>query len=98
MNDLDSYTAGSSGPSALTATGGARKAPLPYPFGHIGALTNSSSKQLAMKAQDFRAAHKGDTLSVTEQWNALVQAGKVTFTVAAESTTRDVEEKYITAV
>lgn len=94
LNDLDALTGGS-GPSALNAVGGARKFPLPYPFGHIGALAAAGTKILAVKPRDFRKRNAAETLEPGEEWNQLVQAGRVTFAVAAESTNRDIEEKYI---
>lgn len=97
MNDLDSYSGGS-GPSGILAVGGSRKFPLPYPFGHIGALANSGSKQLAMKPRDFHKRNAAETFEPGEEWNVLVQAGKVTFAIAAESTNRDPEEEFIAAV
>lgn len=97
LNDLDSISHGS-GPSALLATGGQRKYPLPYPFGHIGALANSGTKVLAMKPRDFAKRNAAETFDAGEEWNILVQSGKVTFAIAAESPNRDVEEEFVAAV
>lgn len=97
MNALDSISHGS-GPSALLATGGARKNPLPYPFAHIGALAAAGTKQLPMKPRDFGKRHVAETLDVGEEWNQLIQAGKVTFAIAAEATNTDAEEEFLGAV
>lgn len=97
MNDLDTISGGS-GPSALLAVGGAKKLPLPYPFGHIGALANSAGKQLAMHPRDFRKRREAETFEPGEEWNILVNKGYVTFAIASESTRRDQEELFITAV
>lgn len=95
MNALDEYSGGGSGTSALTATGGARKDPLPHPFSHVvlgpnGSATDDSTQQV--HPRDWR--HKGfaghGPHEAGELWNMLVQAGKVTLSFAAAA--GDVEE------
>lgn len=98
LNALDSLTGGT-GPSALLATGGARKLPLPYPFGHIGSLAISGTKVLAMKPRDFRKGGPvpfAASLEPGEEWNQMVQSGQVSFGVGAEATDRDPEEEFLT--
>jgi len=100
LNDLDSITGGV-GPSAVLATGGQRKLPLPYPFGHIGALAASATKQLPVHPRDLRKGgpvNASATLSPAEEWNQMVQAGQVTLTLGAESTVNDYEELFLHAV
>lgn len=97
LNDLDSYSGGI-GPSSILAVGGQKKFPLPYPFGHIGALANAATKQLAVHPRDYRKRHAAETFDIGEEWNIMVQGGKVTMAVANETTRRDIEELFITAV
>lgn len=81
------------------AVGGSKNMPLPYPFGHIGALAASGTKQLPMHPSDWR--HKYVPWTPQEPstlWNQLVQAGIVTLTVAAQSGVRDSEEKFLDLV
>src|SRR5882672_9714797 len=85
MNDLDTITGGV-GTSAISAVGGARKDPLPYPFAHIGALVNSGTKTLPMRPSDFNyKAVPGLTHTPGTEWNMLIQASKVTLGYTAES-------------
>ena len=93
LNDLDVHDGGSG------AIGGARKRPLPFPFGHIGALAASGTKQLPMHPSDWR--YKGSIsmpMEPKDEWNQLVQAGTVTIAVAAEADRRDSEELFIDAI
>jgi hypothetical protein len=90
MNDLDVHDGGSG------ATGGARKYPLPYPFGHIGALAAAGTKQLPMHPSDWRyKSVPWVPFEPKDQWNGLVAAGKVTLAVAAEANRTDNEELFI---
>lgn len=88
MNAVDSNSAG--------ATGGARKDPLPHPFQHIVLSATgggSDAKQLPVHQADFR--HKSVpwlSMEPREEWNMLVQAGKVTVAFAAQTGQRDVED------
>lgn len=101
LNDLDSINLGP-GVSGGTATGGARLDPLPYPFAHIGALADTNSKQLPMRERDFE--HKAVPwlpMTPAQEWQTLIQAGKVTFAIAGETilaATQDAEEDYIGTV
>jgi len=98
INYLDTITGGA-GPATLLATGGQRKYPLPYPFGHIGELADTATKQLPMHNRDWR--HKPVPWLPMEpsiEWQQLVQAGIVTLTFATETGNRDEEEIYIDAV
>jgi hypothetical protein len=102
LNALDEIDLGSSGTSGGTATGGARKDPLPYPFGHIGTLGDTLTSVLPMRERDF--THKAVPwlpMEPAQEWQTLIQAGKVTFAIAAESilaATQDAEEDYIGTV
>lgn len=93
MNDFDKRTGGS-GIAALEATGGARKDPLPYPFNDVVLGPNGSSTDDSTRPvhpRDWR--HKAVpwlTHEPGEQWNVLVQAGKVTLSFSAAD--GDVEE------
>ena len=97
LNALDSISGGV-GTSALLAVGGARKDPLPYPFGHIGDLANAGTSVLPVHSADFRHgagagnAQMGRGLPMREGWNLLVQAGTVTFAAAAQADAVDVED------
>lgn len=82
------------------AVGGSKSNPLPFPFAHIGPLTMASpTKQLPMHPGDWH--HKPVPWlpqSPATEWNQLVQAGKVTLTVADQTNLRDSEEKYLIEV
>lgn len=82
-----------------------REYPLPHPFGpFIGTLDANGgaydSIQLPLHPRDFRYSRSqmARGLPVSEEWNQLVQAGVVTFAVAAQANRRDVEELYANAV
>ena len=74
-----------------------RSDPLPYPFGHIGTLADAAAKQLPMQPSDFRYSRSQAIFNhgIENQWNLLVQAGIVTFAVAAQADNRDVEELFL---
>ena len=98
MNDLEAITGGT-GPSAVNAVGGNRLRPLPYPFGHIGALTDTSTKQLPMHPADWTfKIVPSIPMQPREEWNNLVQAGKVTLTVVAQNGRRDQFELFMNVV
>lgn len=94
LNDFDTLTAGTVatvGPAAMTATGGARLRPLPYPFGHV-VLAASGSKELPMNQRDWRTLPlQGVTFEPGVEWSQLVQAGTVSMAFAAQTTTVDPE-------
>lgn len=97
INGLDSFTTdiGQGGPATLTAVGGARKRPLPYPFAHIGSLAASGTKQLAMHPEDWRFKPVPyESFDAGAQWRDLVQRGVVTLTIASETGRRDPEELF----
>lgn len=81
-----------------------RTYPLPYPFDLVGTLDANGGAndavQLPMHPRDWRYSRSqmARGLPVSEKWNQLVQAGVVTFTIAAQADRRDVEELYVTAV
>ena len=95
---INTPATGGSGVSA-DAVGGTISNPLPFPFGHIGPLANSASKQLPMHPGDWH--HKSvpwlPQAPVTE-WNTLVQAKKVTIAVADQAGVKDSEELYLVEV
>lgn len=81
------------------ATGGHRDNALPYPFAQATDLANAGSIVLPMHEADFRGTtqmRRGQP--ARDQWNQLVQAGTVTFAVAAQSDEQDVEEVFLAAV
>lgn len=101
INGLDTYTTLGQGIVAITsATGGARKDGLPYPFAHVGAIAAAGTKQLPMHPRDWR--HRdvaiGSPFEAGEEWQQLVNAGTVTLTFATQTGRRDSEELFITAV
>jgi hypothetical protein len=100
INDLDHYTTLGSGPAVTDAVGGARKDPLPYPFGHIGALAAAATKQLPMHPRDWRnrAAIVGSPHDAGEEWQTMVQRGIVSLAFAAQTGRRDQEELFVFAV
>lgn len=98
INKLEELTGGT-GPAALLAVGGNRLDPLPYPFGHIGSLAASGTKQLPMHARDWR--YKSVPWLPQEpsiEWQQLVQAGVVTLTLAAETDNRSQEDLFVAAL
>jgi hypothetical protein len=100
INGLDTYVTLGVGVAQLTATGGARKDILPYPFAHIGALAAAATKQLPMHPRDWR--HRdvfvGSPMDAGEEWQALVNAGTVSMTFASQTGRRDSEELFLAAV
>ncbi len=95
MNGAATYTSGS-GTATVLATGGARSNPLPFPFGHIGELAASGTKQLPVHPRDFRYKPvPWVSMEPGEEWNQLVQAGKVTLAFASQATRNDVEELFL---
>jgi hypothetical protein len=77
------------------AVGGSKSFPLPFPFGHIGSLAASASKQLPMHPGDWH--HKSVPWlpqSPATEWNQLVAAGIVTVAVALQAGVADNEEKF----
>ena len=98
INDLQTLTGGV-GVSALNAVGGQRNNPLPYPFGHIGALANAATSVLPMHPADWRRKRVPSmAMQPSTQWNQMVQANTVTIAVAAEPGRTDSEELYMNAV
>lgn len=98
LNDFDTYYGYSPTP-LVNAVGGQRKDPLPYPFGHVVLGIGASSLALPVRPRDW--THKRVpwlTLDPGEEWNQVVQAGKVTYILAAETPIRDVDEAFFTAV
>jgi hypothetical protein len=98
LNGLDTITGGT-GPASLLAVGGARKDPLPYPFGHIGELAIAAAKVLPMHTRDWR--YKSVPWLPQEpsiEWQQLVQAGVVTLGVATETDAVDEEDIFVDAV
>lgn len=101
INDLDAFTTdlGQGGPAVLTAKGGARKLGLPYPFGHIGALAASGTKQLPMHPSDWRfKSVPYESFEAGQDWQTLVQRGIVTLAFGSQTGRRDQEELFVTAV
>ena len=98
LNALDEITGGT-GPASLLAVGGARKDPLPYPFGHIGSLANAAASVLPMHTRDWR--YKSVPWLPQEpsiEWQQLVQAGTVTMAAATETDATDEEDIFVDAV
>jgi len=81
-----------------------RSNPLPYPAGpYVGTLDANGGANdavdIAMNPRDWRYSRSQMRgLPVSEQWNQIVQAGVVTFAIAAQTDVRDVEELYVAAV
>lgn len=95
LNVLETYTGGE-GPSALSASGGNRTDPLPYPFSHIGEFAIAGTKQLAMHERDFYHEQVvGSGQKPSKQWQGLIQAGVVTLTNAAETNDVDAEDLFL---
>lgn len=100
INGLDTFTSGGVGPAAIVATGGQRRKPLPFPFGHVGELAAAAAVQLPMHPRDFRfkSVMNADGFDAGEEWQQLIQNGTVTFAQAAETGRRDAEELFMNAV
>lgn len=92
LNDLAVHEGGSG------ATGGARALPLPYPFGHIGAFAIAATKQLPMHSADWLKQEPNASASPREDWNQLVQSGKVTLAVAAQADAQDSQDAFVNLV
>jgi hypothetical protein len=94
LNALDAITGGV-GVSAVYATGGQRKYPLPYPFGHIGPLLASGTYTLPVHLRDLDKGGPvsyAEELSPSEQWNQMIQEGYVTWTITTETTVSGVND------
>ena len=101
INGPDQFTTdiGQGGPATLTAVGGARKNPLPHPFGHIGALEASGTKQLPMHPSDWRfKSVPYEPFEAGQDWQTLVQRGIVSLTIASQTGRRNQEELFLTNV
>lgn len=76
-----------------------RTNPFPFPFGHIGELADSATKELPMQPADFRYKPVPWVGQETfDKWNLLVQKGYITVAVAAQTDTQDTEELYLAVV
>ena len=105
INSPDSidYSGVTNGPADLVATGGNHTDPLPYPFDLVGELDENGGTvdavQRAMHPADFRRQHNMWTaLEPAAEWNQLIQAGVVSFAIAAETGFTDTEETFVAAV
>jgi hypothetical protein len=91
---LNALEQGGTGVSA-DAVGGNKKNPLPFPFGHIGSMANAATKQLPMHPADWHyKSVPSMPMDPATEWNMMVQAGKVTLTIADQAGVRDSEEKF----
>jgi hypothetical protein len=100
LNDFDSYYGFQPTP-LVNAVGGQRKDPLPYPYSHVilAAAGPGATKILPVHPRDFhRKAVPSLPMMPGEEWNQMVQAGKVTYSVASEATFSDLDEAFISAV
>ena len=103
LNDFDTYNGFPppfTGPG-VNAVGGARKYPLPYPFGHIVLAPLAASPSLPVHPADFRkggAVLPWQTMSPSDEWNQVIQSGLVTVVFAAEVGRRDTEELFLASV
>lgn len=86
------------GIDGYTAEGGDLLNALPWPFRLVGELAAAGSVQRAMHEQDFRKVNYYDTHDPAQLWNHLVQKGTVTFAVAAETDSQDVEDDFISNI
>jgi hypothetical protein len=81
-----------------------RTNPLPYPFDLVGVLTENGGArdavQLPMHPRDWRYSRSQMIrgLPISEKWNQMIQAGVVTFAIAAQPNRTDTEELFMTAV
>jgi hypothetical protein len=101
LNDLDVYQGYvSASMPTVNATGGARKYPLPYPFGHV-VLGPSGNKQLPAHTMDMLKggpAPMWSTFNPGTEWNQLIQAGVVSVTIATEATTTNLLDLMVASV
>jgi hypothetical protein len=104
MNGLASYDTSvvdgvQMGLAGHVAEGGQIENPLPYPFGHIAELADSSASVLPMHPRDWRYQHPNwDSLEPSIEWQGLIQNGSVTFAAATETDRVDAEELFFNAV
>lgn len=97
LNDFDTYYGYSPTP-LVNAVGGQRRDPLPYPFDWV-ILAIGGNKQLPIRPRDF--THKAVPwlpLRPGEEWNQMIQAGKVTYLLGAEAAFGDIDEAFFNAV
>lgn len=99
LNYLDSYLGYVGVPGVSTAVGGSRVSPVPYPFDwYVFPANGTTGYNPTFSAHERDMRHKQNMWSgweAGEQWNALVQAGTVSITWSAESTSRDTEDLLI---
>lgn len=100
LNDLDTIDSGATlGPARVQAVGGARKRPIPYPFGHIVLQANgdpADAKTLPVYARDFRYMQPAYGSKLPgEDWDLLVHAGTLSFTVAATTSMDNQEDLFL---
>jgi hypothetical protein len=91
INVLDSYAG---------ATGGVRVDALPHPFGWIGELAAGVFKQFAMHPSDlyYKTCENGSSQNAWQQWQQMIQAGKVSMVVAAQTGVQALDEIFLHAV
>lgn len=82
------------------ATGGQRENALPYPFGHIGELAASATKQLPMHPQDLyhRECLNGSPLNAQELMQQMIQAGTISVVVADQTGVKAFDELFFIEV
>lgn len=83
-------TGGTVSPVFVVATGGNVQNPFPYPFNHVRSLATTATKTLPMNLRDLRR-RTWDTLDPGQEWNQLIQAGKVTVVLTDVATDNDFE-------
>ena len=76
INNLQENSAG--------ATGGVRENALPFPFGWIGDLASSGTKQLTMHPGDLyhRSVMNGSAQMAWEKFQQMIQAGTISVAIA----------------
>lgn len=103
LNYFDYYLGYPGVPAVTSAVGGNRVNQLPYPFDWVTLAPNGSSgyqSTMPMNERDWRRkAVPSEPMEPGEMWNQLVQAGTVSLTLSAEtSTNRDSENLFIHAL
>ena len=98
LNDFDTYYGYAPTP-LVNAVGGQRRNPLPYPISHVVLAVGAHTHQ-PVHPRDFNhKAVPSMSMLPSEEFNQLVGAGKITYSIAAETNlaAADIDEAFIAA-
>lgn len=100
INYLDTYTLGY-GLAGGSPRGGARKYPLPHPFGHLVLNANGLAgdhADMPFYAQDLEYRPYTGAVSPRDELNKLIQNGTISLSFAASTPRRSVDEVFYNGI